>query len=108
ARQRKLARRRRARELHEFRVDERVRQRARRERRRVHRLKTTTAGCHAPASLPKWAELMEKMLDLWDSSIALSRASVPRRFAAILGQSSAFLETAQPSGDAMSRASLDP
>jgi hypothetical protein len=75
--------------LREFRVDERERQRARRERRRACEL-GTAAPCHAPASVPKAAELMEKVLDTWDGAVARSRAGLQRRFAAILRQSNAL------------------
>ena len=82
ARRRRLARRRRAVRVQDFRVDERARQRLHRE----HRARSTSSGadCHAPASPPKAAQWAEKLLDSWDTAVALSRASLQRRIVAIL------------------------
>ena len=89
-----------------YRVDERRRQREHRERHVDATSAETT--CSAPASPPKLADMMEKMLESWDSAVAMSRASLQRRFGVILRRSRASVETAMPVGAAMSRASLGP
>lgn len=68
---------RRWREVQDYRVDERARQRACRERRRK-------GACHAPASAPKSAEIKDKLLEYWDKTAAMSRASFERRLPVIL------------------------
>ena len=103
ARRRWLARRRRRPAVQDFRVDERNRQRERRKRVAV----AATAG-HAPASAPKPAEFAEKMLESWDEAVAVSRASLQRRFAVILRQSVVSAETARRTDEARSRATLGP
>jgi ribosomal protein L22 len=89
--------------VQDFRVDERERQRARRER-----LRTDKAACHAPASPSKCAELIEKVLESWDELIAMSRAGLRRRLAVISQRSVGSAETSRDEIERMSRASLGP
>jgi hypothetical protein len=69
---------------------------------------TDEAACHVPASPPKSAEWAEKVLDSWDSVVAMSRASLQRRLAAIARSSIAPAETAPAAAAAMSRATFGP
>src|SRR5262245_33607969 len=69
----KLARRRRTGRVQEARVDERERQRASRARRRG------ASGCHEQASRAKPTELAEKLLESWDTTVAVSRAGLRRK-----------------------------
>lgn len=89
--------------MQDFRVDERERQRARRERQR-----TDEAACHAPASAAKPAEMAEKVLESWDEVIAMSRATLRRRLAVISRRSAGFVETKRDEIERMSRATLGP
>ena len=87
-------------------MDERERQRARRAR--LAAIASGRASCHEPASPPKSAEWADKMLESWDSAVALSRASLQRRLRAISRSSLASAETAQHARGTMSRATLGP
>lgn len=89
--------------MQDFRVDERERQRARRERQRVE-----TPSCHAPVSAPKPAEMAEKVLESWDEMIALSRATLRRRLSVISRRSARSVETNRDEIERMSRATLGP
>lgn len=71
-------------------------------------MKTDEAACHAPASPPKSVEWAEKVLDSWDSVVAMSRASLQRRLAAIARSSIAPAETARAAAAVMSRATFGP
>jgi hypothetical protein len=92
--------------VQDFRVDERRRQRERRERQAV--AATADTSCHAPASPPKPAELLEKMLESWDGAVAMSRARLQRHFGMILRCSVVLAETENARGAAQSRAGLGP
>lgn len=48
------------------------------------------------------------MLESWDEAVAVSRASLQRRFAVILRQSVVSAETARRTDEARSRATLGP
>jgi hypothetical protein len=87
-----------------FSGDERKRQRECRERLSA----SLVGGRHVLASAPKPAELVEKMLESWDEAVSESRASLQRRFAVILRESVASVETARRDDEVMSRASLGP
>jgi hypothetical protein len=80
ARDRKLARRRRQREVEDARADERERQRARRAKR------STASGCHAPSSAPKPPISRGEIADFVDRAFALSRAKLVRDLRAGLGR----------------------
>lgn len=112
ARRRKLARRRRARRVQDFRVDERERQRISRARRREVAEAAGTAavssGSHAPACTPNRAKLIANLLDSWDVAVAMSRAGLQRKLAVILRQSRAPIETVGAAESARSRAGLGP
>lgn len=89
--------------MQDYRVDERERQRARRDRQR-----TEAALCHAPALPPKPAEMAEKVLESWDEVIALSRATLRRRLSVISRRSARSAETNRDEIERMSRATLGP
>lgn len=91
--------------MQDYRVDERRRQR---ERRALQAAATASTGCHAPASAPNPTELMEKVLESWDGAVAMSRASLQRRFGVILRRSMMESGTGIPSTTVMSRAGLGP
>ena len=78
ARDRKLARVRRRREIDDYRADERARQQAS----RAARAKAPTAEiggpCHAPASASKSAKLPEEILRFVDRAVEASRATLLR------------------------------
>jgi hypothetical protein len=78
-----LARRRRARRVQDFRVDERERQRSCRKRRREAAAAAAAPG-HAPASASSPAEWARELLDAWDGAVARSRAGLRRQLALIL------------------------
>jgi hypothetical protein len=92
--------------VQDYRVDERRRQRERRERQAA--AATASAGCHAPASASNPAELMEKVLESWDGAVAMSRASLQRRFGMILRRSMVKSGTEIPPTTVLSRAGLGP
>jgi hypothetical protein len=70
--------------VQEARVEERARQQARRERRRAE--PTARGPCHAPPSPPKALELVVKVLESWDSVIAVSRTTLERKLVRIARQ----------------------
>jgi hypothetical protein len=78
ARDRKLARARRRREIDDYRADERERQQAS----RAHRAQAKAAGIggggHAPASAPKASESLEEIIGFVDRAFEASRASLLR------------------------------
>jgi hypothetical protein len=69
-------------------VDERERQRRSREGRRAE-------TCHEPPSARKAAQLRAEMLEFWDNTMALSRASLVRRLPALMRVSMRSAGTAQ-------------
>src|SRR5271170_1427230 len=76
ARDRKLARVRRRREIYDYRADERVRQRASRAARAKAAPAEIGAPCHAPASASKSLELPEEIVQFLDRAVAASRATL--------------------------------
>jgi len=80
ARDRKLARRRRRREIVDSRADERDRQQAVRDRRAQAKREAAESGGprHAPASASKSADLLEEVVRLVDRAVEASRASLLR------------------------------
>lgn len=101
ARKQRLARRRRSKRVQDARVDERERQRASRARRA-----TDGSGCHVQASEPKPVELVAKMLESFDSAIALSRAGLQRKLGVILRSSPRSVTADRDEAVVMSRAGL--
>jgi len=103
-----LARARRQRDVQDYRVDERERQRACRQRRR----EAGGAGggasdaCHAPPSTPKPADVLEKLLESWDTAVALSRATLTRKLPAVLRGLVPAAGTAETGTGVLSRATL--
>jgi hypothetical protein len=69
---------------------------------------SSVAGCHAPASPPKAAQWAEKLLDSWDTAVALSRASLQRRIVAILRTLESCAGTKRAEAAPMSRVGLEP
>ena len=92
---------RRWREVQDYRVEERARQRACRERRRK-------GACHAPPSAPKSSEFKDKLLESWDKAAAMSRATFERRLPVILRRLGYPDGTAGPPSGAPSRATFAP
>jgi len=88
ARDRKLARQRRRRDLDEARADERARQRARRARPadEAATAATAEAGCHAPPSAPKLLLSRQEVAEFVDRALARSRATLVRDFRGALGR----------------------
>lgn len=78
ARDRKLARARRRREIEDYRADEQLRQEASRGRRAKGPLAATGDVCHAPASASKSSELPEKVVRFVDRAVEASRATLLR------------------------------
>jgi hypothetical protein len=76
-RRNRLARRRRGAEVEERRVDERERQRKRRKAAKERQ-------CHEPASEGKYAEVLEKLQQIVDSAVDVSRATFRREARQIL------------------------
>ena len=110
-RRRRLARKRRAQRIQDYRVDERVRQQRHRERRRSTEAASTATGpppCHAPASACNSADFAAKVLESWDRAVAMSRASLERRMPGILRDLVAFSGRAKTAPSELSRASLAP
>jgi hypothetical protein len=89
--------------VQDARVDERVRQQASRARGAA-----TTSGCHEQASGEKRSGLMEKVLESFDSTIAMSRAGLHRKLGAILRRSARSSAASEPIESVMSRAGLGP
>jgi hypothetical protein len=85
--------------VQDYRVDERQRQQACRERR-------GKGDCHAPPSRPKSAQIKAQVLESWDRAMALSRASLERRLPVILRAISGLDGTTQVFVGPPSRASL--
>jgi hypothetical protein len=83
ARHRKLSRRRRARCPHAFRVDDRLRQQA-------HRDRLRRGECHAPPSAAKLPELPEEIREVVDEALALSRTTLERGLPRILARAGPF------------------
>lgn len=98
--QRELARGRRAKAVHDYRIDERLRQQKCREKRKE------AGGRHALPSAPKYADIKRKVLDSWDRATAASRASLERRLPGIVRAILRSDGTAQAPVEALSRASL--
>jgi hypothetical protein len=78
ARDRKLARARRRREVDDYRAEERVRQRASRATRAQARAAALGAPCHAPPSASKSSELPEEVAELVERAFEASRATLLR------------------------------
>jgi len=78
ARDRKLARARRRREIDDYRADERVRQRASRAARAKAPTAEVGASCHAAPSASKPSELPEEVVQLLEHAVAASRATLLR------------------------------
>jgi hypothetical protein len=78
ARDRKLARARRSREIEDYRADERLRQEASRGKRAKGQAAETGDACHAPASAPKSSELPEEVVRFVDRAVEASRATLLR------------------------------
>jgi hypothetical protein len=87
-------------------VDERERQRACRQRLREAGAAEAEKACHAPPSDAKELELLEKMLGTWDRAVAASRATLARKFLAMLRTSVPAAGTGEVGAGAPSRASL--
>jgi len=103
ARRLRLARLRRGREVQDYRVDERRRQRECRRRRRE---KADPVACHAPASPLIPAELKQNVLEIWDIAAAVSRATLARRLPTALRRWMPSAGTMQGLRDPLSRAGL--
>ena len=99
ARRRRLSRRRRARCLHAYRVDERLRQQAHRDRLRQDE-------CHAPPSVAKLPDLREEIREMVDEALALSRTTLERGLPRILARAGPFPWTEMAGARPMSRATL--
>lgn len=78
ARDRKLARARRRREIDDYRADERERQRASRSKRAQAQTAGNETPCHAPASRLKPSESLEEIIRFVDRAFEASRASLLR------------------------------
>ena len=83
ARRRKLSRRRRSRCPHAYRVDERLRQQA-------HRDRLRQGECHAPPSAAKSLNLQKEIREMVDEALALSRTSLKRGLPRILARAGSF------------------
>ena len=99
ARRRKLARARRRRDVQDYRVEERKRQRRCREGR-------AEGSCHAPPSALGPLRLKAKLLESWDEATAASRATLQRRMSQILRGIEGSDGTSQASRASPSRATL--
>jgi hypothetical protein len=79
--------------VHEYRVEERIRQAESRAKRRVE----SGAGppCHAPASLANYVEVRKEVLELWDELQEASRTSLERALPRILRRTAPRIETAE-------------
>jgi hypothetical protein len=106
ARDRKLARARRRREIDDARADERTRQRDSRARRTHAKATTEDAGIdapgHAPASAPNSAESLKEIVRFVDRAFAVSRATLLRD----LGRSGPHLREKRAKAGRRSRASF--
>lgn len=84
-------------------MDERARQQASRARSLA-----ATSGCHEQASDEKRSGLMEKVLESFDSTIAMSRAGLHRKLGAILRGSARSAAAKELVESVLSRAGLGP
>ena len=109
-RRRRLSRARRAKQVQEYRVDERRRQQECRQRRReagkAGSSEARDGGCHAPPCSRNAEELLDKVLDSLDRAHAVSRATLRRGFVTMLRTSAAILGTERAAQSAPSRATL--
>jgi hypothetical protein len=105
-RRRRLARSRRRRDVQDYRVEERERQRECRQRRREAAGPSAAAACHAPPSARKAVDVLEKLLESWDTAMALSRATLSRKLPAVLRGLVPAAGTAEAGAGALSRATL--
>ena len=95
--------------MQDYRVDERERQRECRQRRReaAGAGDTAEAACHAPPSVSKAADVLEKLLESWDTAMALSRATLTRKLPAVLRGLVPAAGTGDAGAGAVSRATLE-
>lgn len=100
-----MGRQRRALRVQDFRVDERRRQRRCRERKRGAAT-GPPSPCHAPASECESRDLKAIVLESLDRAMAMSRASLERRMAAILRDFGTDSGAGQTVTGELSRASL--
>jgi hypothetical protein len=63
-------------------------------------------GCHAPAWVCRSADFHEKVLESWDRAVAMSRASLKRKMAAISRSLNTISGQDRGVTEAMSRTSL--
>jgi hypothetical protein len=87
-------------------VEERERQRECRQRRREAADPRVAEACHAPPSARKAADVLEKLLESWDTAMALSRATLTRKLPAVLRGLVAATGTAEAGAGGLSRATL--
>ena len=85
-RRNQMARRRRAREIYHYRVEERVRQARRRLRRRSREKKSRKAKVSRAGLSPQALELEHVVLEKWDRLADVSRASLKREIRMALGR----------------------
>lgn len=94
--------------MQDYRVDERERQRACRQRRReTDSAEAESVACHAPPSAGKPANLMAKLLESWDRAAAVSRATLVRSLPVVLQGLVPGAETGKANAGARSRAGLE-
>jgi hypothetical protein len=88
ARDRRLARERRGRDLDQYRDEERERQRKCRRARReaAGGAGPSVAKCHAPPSAPNVSKLQRKILQNWDKAAELSRATFAQKLEEFLDE----------------------
>ncbi len=114
-----LARARRLRDVQDYRVDERVRQRASRAQRAAAskspaapqsppRAGPAVTECHVPPSTQNAQQITLQLLAEWDKAAAESRASLKRRVTAILARSASFAGQEGDVAAPVSRAGLGP
>lgn len=104
-RDRKLARKRRRRDLDDFRTEERERQRSCRRRRAEAREAPEGGGCHAPPAAPNSLELPDNFIQFVDRAVERSRASLLRDLRQVWPPSCPILATS-PGQWQVSRASF--
>jgi hypothetical protein len=95
--------------VQDARVDDRARQQAARARNAMATATTAataTSGCHEQASDEKRSGLMKKVLESFDSTIAMSRAGLHRKLGAILRGSARSAAASEPVKGVLSRAGL--
>jgi hypothetical protein len=93
--------------VQDYRVEERERQRECRQRRQERAGPSAAATCHAPPSARKAADVLEKLLESWDTAMALSRATLTRKLPAVLRGLVPAAGTAEAGAGALSRATLE-